>query len=234
MSKGRILFCNVFPQAPAAARADLCITVRCMVLIAVDRAFGAASVGNEDEVILGENDAFLDAVYFALDGFCYFLSIVDFKDNVGYFGIELEVYAGILEVFLHRKNQGFILVVLREFQCGEVRQSADVVNEPLEVQLHLQCTVPVFKCEHRSPVQPEGGIEDFIIENILDRLVVQILVSCHEEFHDLHAAFLAQVELAVGMGILAAVLRCTAQGVVRVFFVQPVILIKNGYTRCLN
>ena len=63
MSKGRILFCNVFPQAPAAARADLCITVRCMVLIAVDRAFGAASVGNEDEVILGENDAFLDTVY---------------------------------------------------------------------------------------------------------------------------------------------------------------------------
>jgi len=205
-----------------------------MVLIAVDRAFGTASVGNEDEVILGENDAFLDAVYFALDGFCYFLSIVDFKDNVGYFGIELEVYAGILEVFLHRKNQGFILVVLREFQCGEVRQSADVVNEPLEVQLHLQCTMPVFECEHRSPVQPEGGIEDFIIENILDRLVVQILVSCHEEFHDLHAAFLAQVELSVGMGILAAVLRCTAQGVVRVFFVQPVILVENGYTRCLN
>ena len=103
----------------------------------------------------------------------YFLSIVDFKNNVGYFGIELEVYAGILEVFLHRKNQGFILVVLREFQCGEVRQSADVVNEPLEVQLHLQCTMPVFECEHRSPVQPEGGIEDFIIENILDRLVVR-------------------------------------------------------------
>lgn len=48
------------------------------------------------------------------------------------------------------------------------------------------------------------------------------------------APFLAQVELSVGMGILAAVLRCTAQGVVRVFFVQPVILIKNGYTRCLN
>ena len=63
MSKGRILFCNVFPQAPAAARADLCITVRCMVLIAVDRAFGTASVGNEDEVILGENGAFLDDVY---------------------------------------------------------------------------------------------------------------------------------------------------------------------------
>ena len=106
MSKGRILFCNVFPQAPAAARADLCITVRCMVLIAVDRAFGAASVGNEDEVILRENDAFLDAVYFALDGFCYFLSIVDFKDNVGYFGIELEVYTGILEVFSSSEESG--------------------------------------------------------------------------------------------------------------------------------
>ena len=84
MSKGRILFCNVFPQAPAAARADLCITVRCMVLIAVDRAFGTASVGNEDEVILGENDAFLDAVYFALDGFgrirdSYWLYFVNFS-----------------------------------------------------------------------------------------------------------------------------------------------------------
>ena len=47
-----------------------------MVLIAVDRAFGAASVGNEDEVILGENDAFLDAVYFALDGFCDDLDMI--------------------------------------------------------------------------------------------------------------------------------------------------------------
>ena len=51
-------------------------------LLYTSRAFGAASVGNEDEVILGENDAFLDAVYLALNGFCYFLSIVDFKDNV--------------------------------------------------------------------------------------------------------------------------------------------------------
>ena len=190
-------------------------------------------VGNEDEVILGENDAFLDVRLPCTQWLLLLSSIVDFKDNVGYFGIELEVYAGILEVFLHRKNQGFILVVLREFQCGEVRQSADVMNEPLEVQLHLQCTVPVFECEHGSPVQPEGGIEDFIIENILDRLVVQILVSCHEEFHDLHAAFLAQVELTVGMGILAAVLRCTAQRVVRAFC-QPVILVENGYARCLN
>ena len=108
------------------------------------------------------------------------------------------------------------------------------MNEPLEVQLHLQCNVPVFKCEHRSPVQPEWGIKHFLIKYILDLFVVEILVLRKEQFHDLHAAFLAQVELAVGMGILAAVLRCTAQGVVRVLFVQPVILIKNGYTRCLN
>ena len=94
--------------------------------------------------------------------------------------------------------------------------------------------MPVFKCEHRSPVQPEGGIKYFIVENILDGLIVEVFVLCHEEFHDLHAALLAQVELSVGMGILAAVLRCTAQGVVRVFFVQPVILVENGYARCLN
>ncbi len=66
-----------------------------------------------------------------------------------------------------------------------------MVDETLEVQLHLQGTVPGLKGKHGAPVQPEGGTEDFVIEYILDRLVVQILVSCHEEFHDLHAALLA-------------------------------------------
>ena len=64
------------------------------------------------------------------------------------------------------------------------------MNETLEVQLHLQCAVPVLECKHRSPVQPERGVEDFVIKYILDRLVVKILILCHEQLHDLHAALL--------------------------------------------
>ena len=36
MSEGRILFCDIFPQAPYAAGANLRVTVGCMVLVTVD------------------------------------------------------------------------------------------------------------------------------------------------------------------------------------------------------
>ena len=34
-------------------------------------------------------------------------------------------------------------------------------------------------------------IEDFFIKHILNGLVIEILIFCHEQFHDFHAAFLA-------------------------------------------
>ena len=108
------------------------------------------------------------------------------------------------------------------------------MDETLEIELHLQCTVPVLKSKHRAPVQPERRIEYLVVEHILDRLVVEILILCHEQLHDLHAALLAQIELAVCVRILAALLCGTAQGIVRVFLVQPVILVQNGDARRLN
>ena len=61
----------------------------------------------------------------------------------------------------------------------------------LEVQLHLQCAVPVLESKHGAPVQPEGGVEYLVIEYIFDGLVVQVLILCQEQLHDLHAALLA-------------------------------------------
>ena len=191
MSERRILLCNVLPQAPAATGAHLCVPVRCMILITVDRALGAASVCDKDQIIFCQDNASLYAFDFTFNGFCHFLSIFDVKNNVGYFGVELELNPGILEIFLHRKNQGFVLVITRKFQCGEIRQTGNMVDKPLEVQLHLQSTVPVFKCKHCAPIQPERGIEHFLIEYILDGLVVQIFILCHKKLHDLHAALLA-------------------------------------------
>ena len=83
--------------------------------------------------------------------------------------------------------------------------------ESLEVKFHLQRAVPVLKCEHRPPVQPECRIKYLIVEYILYRLVIQILVPCHEELHDFHTALLAQIEFAICVGILASVHCCSAQ-----------------------
>ena len=191
MSERRILFCNVLPQAPATTGPHFGITVWCMVLIAVNRTFGTASVCDKYQIVFCQDDSGLYTFYFAVNGFCHFLSIFDVKNYVRYFSIELELYTGILKIFLHRKNQGFVLIVACKFQCREIRQTGNMVDKPLEIQFHLQCTVPVFKCKHGAPVQPEGRVKDFLIKHILDGFVIEILVLCHEQFHNLHAAFLA-------------------------------------------
>ncbi len=94
----------------------------------------------------------------------------------------------------------------------EVFLSADVVDETLEVQLHFRALCQFSNANMVLQYSQKVELKTSSSKNILDRLVVQILVSCHEEFHDLHTALLAQTKLSVRMGILAAVLRCTAQG----------------------
>ena len=51
--------------------------------------------------------------------------------------------------------------------------------------------MPGLKGEHGAPVQPEGGTEYFVIEDIFDLLVVEVLIPGEEQLHDLHAALLA-------------------------------------------
>ena len=104
------------------------------------------------------------------------------------------------------------------------------MDEPLEVQLHLQRAVPVFEGEHGAPVQPEGGVEHLLVKDVLDGLVVKVLVGGHKELDDLHAALLAQVELAVGVGVLPPPDGGPAEGVVGVVLVQPVELVQHRRT----
>ena len=211
MSERRILFCNVLPQAPAATGPHFGITVWCMVLIAVNRTFGTASVCDKYQIVFRQDDSGLYTFYFAVNSFCHFLSIFDVKNYVRYFSIELELYTGILKIFLHRKNQGFVLVIACKFQCGKIRQTGNMVDKPLEIQFHFQCTVPVFKCKHGAPVQPEGRVKDFFIKHILNGLIIQIFILCHKQLHDFHAALLTQIKFAIGMCILTTVFGCTAK-----------------------
>ena len=53
----------------------------------------------------------------------------------------------------------------------------DVVDIALDIELHLECAVPVFKGEHRAPIEPEIGIQDLVIEEVGDLLVLQLLVG---------------------------------------------------------
>ena len=191
MSEGRILGCDIFPQGPYAAGADFCVTVWSMILVAIDGAFCTASVCDKNIIIFSKKNALFHTFYLTFNGGGDLFAILEIKDHVCDLGIKLEVNTCILQIFFHRKDQGFILIVLGELQGTEIRKSCNVMDETLEVKLHLQSTVPVLKCEHGPPVQPEGGIKHFIIENILDGFVVKILILCHKQLHDLHAALLA-------------------------------------------
>ena len=104
----------------------------------------------------------------------------------------------------------------------------------LEIQLHLQRAVPVLKGEHGAPVQPEVGVQDLIIEEIGDALIIERFVGGEEQLHDLHGGLIRQTELAVRMGILTLIDRCSAKGVVGIFFVQPIVFIQNTHAFRLN
>ncbi len=154
--------------------------------------------------------------------------------HVRHLHAEVELHAEALKVLDHRQDHGLILVVLRKAQRREIGKSADVVDIALDIELHLQRAVPVLKGEHRAPVEPEVGIEHLVVEEVGDALVLQVLVGGEEELHDLHRALVGEVELAVGVRVLPALLGCTAEGVVGVGLVEPVILIEHAHALGLD
>ena len=154
--------------------------------------------------------------------------------HIGHLHAEVDLHAEALQILHHGQYHGLILVVLGEAQSREVGQTADVVDIPLDIQLHLQGAVPVLEGEHGPPVQPEVGVEHLIVEEIGDALVLQILIGGEEQLHDLHGALVGDVELAIGVGVLAAVLGGAAQGVVGIGLVQPIVLVQHTDTLGLD
>ena len=102
------------------------------------------------------------------------------------------------------------------------------MNEAFNVQLHFQGAVPVFKGEHGAPVQPEIAVQHFIIKEIGDLLVVQFFIRGEEQVHDLHRAFIADGEFAVGVGVLASILCSAAQAEIGVLLVQPIVFVQDA------
>ena len=229
MAEGRVLGGDLAPHVPAAARLDLGVVGGRGVLAAHGGILHAAAVGDEYQVVLRQVDGALFAVLDDVDALGQLVGGVGAVElHVGHLHAEVELDAVALQILHHGQYHGLILVVLGEAQGGEVGQAADVVDIALDIQLHLQGTVPVFKGEHGAPVQPEVAVEHLVIEEVGDALVLQVLVGGEEQLHDLHGALVGDVELAVGVCVLAAVLGGAAQGVVGVGLVEPVILVQNA------
>ena len=218
MTEGRILCCNFLPEAPAAAASHFRVTHRRMVLVTVDRPFCTASVCDKHKVLFRQRDLRVPVLRAALDSAGRLLSVRDLKADVCDLCAEPKLHACRLQVFLHRQNQGFVLVVAGEFQSGEVRK-APIWWINLWKYRFISRALCSFQRRTCSPVKPELGAEYLIIEHILDGLVIEILILHEEELHDLHTALLAQTKLSVRMGILAAALCGTTERIVRVMLV---------------
>ena len=120
----------------------------------------------------------------------------------------------VFQVTGHGQDNGLILVIPGKTQGREIRQTADVVDIPLEVEFHFQSTVPVFKGKHGAPVKPEVGGENLLVKNIGDLFILQLLVRGEEEFHDLQRALIRDGKFAIRVGVLALFLRRAAKGVI--------------------
>ena len=173
MTEGRILRGDLAPHIPAAALFELGVVRGGLVLAAHGGVFDAAAVGDEDEVVFREVDGLLLAVADDVDALSQLVlgvRAVEFDICDLHAVVELNVVA--LKVLDHREDHGLVLVVLREAQRREVGKSPDVVDIALDIELHLECAVPVFKGEHRAPVEPEVGRKDLVIEKVGDLLVL--------------------------------------------------------------
>ena len=135
---------------------------------------------------------------------------------------------------MYLQDHRLILVVAGETQRAQVGQTVNVVDVTLQVKLHLKGAVPLLEREHGLPVGPEVRGVELIVKHVIDLLVLEGLVGRHEQLEQLRGGTRRQAVLAVGMGILALLLRGTAERVVRICLVEPVILIQHAYALRLN
>ena len=234
MAERGVLRGNLAPHVPAAAGFELGV-VRCGHVLAAHRGiFHAAAVRDEDQIVFRKVNAVFLAVVNHFDALCDLLAVAAVEEHIRDLRAEMELHAVALEVLHHRQDHRLILVVLREAKGLEVGQTSDVVDIALNVELHLQRAVPVFKGEHRSPVEPEIRVQDLVVKVIGDLLVLKLLVRREEQLHDLHRALVGNIKLAIGVCVLSALFRGAAKRIVGVLLVEPVILVENAHALGLN
>ena len=127
-----------------------------MILIAIDGSLCTASVCDKNKIVFCKDNSFFHALYTAFNSGSNFLSVFKVKKYVCNFCVELKINACSLQIRLHGQDQRLILIIFGEFQSTEIRKPCNMMDKSLEIKLHFQRTVPVFKGKHGPPVQPEG------------------------------------------------------------------------------
>ena len=234
MSKGTVLFGDLTPQIKGAAGTDLFDILTGFVLSANGRVFHVTSVCDKQIIIFSQIQKILMTIREKLHTFCNLLSVMNIKTNIHDLRIEMELYALSFQILNHGKDHGFILVILGKAQCTQIRQSVNVVNETLHVPLHFKGTVAVVEGKHGTPVGPEIAAQHFIIQNIRDSLLLQHFIRSENQAGELHCRFITQAKLTVCMCILPLFFCNPAKRIIGVFLVQPVILVENTDSFCLN
>ncbi len=139
----------------------------------------------------------------------------------------MENNAKRFQILDHRQNHRFVLIVTGKTQSCEIRQTTDMMDKALDIKLHFQSRMPIFKSKHGSPIKPEIGIKNLIIKNFIDSFVIKIFIRCKEEFHNFHSCLVRQAKLLICMSILTLFFSRAAERVVRVCFIEPIIFIQD-------
>jgi len=109
-----------------------------------------------------------------------------------------------------------------------------VVDEAVQVQLHLQRRVPLLEGEHGAPVQPEVAVQKIAPQHLVDALVLHLCAGGQEKFDDVLLGLLGQREQAIGVRVLAPIDGGALQRVVGIVLVEPVELVEHTGIRDLQ
>ena len=183
MAKGRVLRGDLPPKIEGSARLDLRPVFAGFVLAANGGVFHIAAVGDEQIVVLGQIQPPRLIVRQQLHAPGHLSAIGDLKAHIHDLCVEVELCAMIFQVLYHRKDHGFVLVVLGESERTKIRQPVDMMDEPLHIALHLQRAVAVVEGEHRAPVGPEVAVQHLRAQYIRDAPVGQRLIGREEQLH---------------------------------------------------
>ena len=222
---------NVLPQIPGltAAHTDAG-QIRSSVLITVAGGISAAAVGDEDQIVLHQVNVLCFAITDKIQTAGDLLAVFLLDHDVLHIHAVFNLHAMAFQVLDQGQDHTLILVILGEAQCGEIRQTVDVMAIAAKVALHLQCRGPALEGEHGLPVQPEISLPEGGRQHLRDFLILKILFRRDEELGQRQSGFLVQCEQLVRMSILSALLGCTAQRVVGIMLVQPIVLIQHRDT----
>ncbi|MNC21153.1 hypothetical protein D3C75_691220 [compost metagenome] len=186
-----------------------------------------AAVGDKHQVVLRKGDDPLLAMLQTYQTFGGFQAAVKREFHIRDRYAIPEPDTMVFQIFYQRQGQGFILIVLGKLEGGEIRQSANMMNETGNVPAHLCGAVPGLKGEHGLPIQPEVRVEEVLAEHIGNLHIVQGFLWSEEQLDNFHGGFFGQGKLAVRMGAFPAVNNGPFQRIVGILLVEPIALIQH-------